>query len=342
MKDPQKHTIVESRGSKLDLSKGKTNTNAIPWNKAAARPRLSTIVGAPSNGALRHSPSANFSELIASTAVFDVDTVLLYLAKLDEVKYKKEKISLDSIKGGIKGEYAKEKELVRQVFCTQVAYILEILDNQKAKAPSASWASVFYHRGQKCEDVLPASKMAHYQHLLKNYLRILHKKEAKEGANATTTSRIKLGDSFQDFLNTHVTDPDSCLIGLQCSEEALKNVMRHVDPSSTDPSKPIISYQQLCSMVVEWGVGEDDAWMKEQIQKLCTTFRGVDKMEKGDVAIVAQGTEDGVKSMIFARFTGLKKNNNTHLEFFINPEESRTDWVSTFSHSHNPSSRFSR
>lgn len=92
------------------------------WSKAAARPRLSTIASpATAANALRHATSAtNFSELITTIPVFDIDTVLLYLGKLDETKYKKEKISLDSIKGGIKGDYAKEKELARQLFCNQV------------------------------------------------------------------------------------------------------------------------------------------------------------------------------------------------------------------------------
>ena len=322
--------VERSENTKL-----KGSSNQKSWNKSAERPRLSTVAAQPvlsnSGGTLRHANSAtNFSELITISSVFDVDTVLLYLTKLDDTKYKKEKISLDSIKGGITGEYAKEKEMVRQIFCNQMSYLLEVLDNQKSKASAASWASLFHQRGQKCEDVLPTNKLVHYQHLLKNYLRILRKKESKEGAYPVNTSRMKLAENLMDFFHTHSTDPDSCLIGLQCSEESLKSVMRHVDPSSADPSNPLtVSYPQLCSMIVEWGVGEDDGWMKEQIQKLCTTFRGVDKMERGDMAIVAHGSEDGIKTMIFARYTGAKKHNNTHLEFYLNPEESKMDWVST-------------
>lgn len=147
-----------------------------------------------------------------------------------------------------------------------------------------------------------------------------------------------MADLFLDFLQTHTVDPDSALIGLVCSEEGERNARRHLDvdpscaytiatPGST-PSPP--NYQQLCSMIVEWGVGEDDSWMKEQIQKLCATMRGVDKMEKGDVAIVGIAGEEGKKSMIFARFTGMTKNSHSHLEFFVNAEENKKDWVSSY------------
>eukprot|EP00026_Physarum_polycephalum_P000278 Phypoly_transcript_00278.p1 GENE.Phypoly_transcript_00278~~Phypoly_transcript_00278.p1 ORF type:complete len:1707 (+),score=276.94 Phypoly_transcript_00278:341-5461(+) len=322
----------EVQGNTINGEIAKPKGSAIAWNKAAAsaRPRLSTMtVQSPLNAAFRQATNpADLTESISNVSVFDMDTVLLFLVKLDETEYKKGKISLDSIKGGITGEYAKEKEQLRQLFCAQMASMLEVLDHQKSKAPAASWASLFYQRGQKCEDVLSHYRLLHYQHLLNNYLRILRKKEAKEGQNPTCTARIKVAEVFLDFLSSHTTDPDSCLIGLQCSEDAVRSVMRHVDPASTDPTNSTnVSYQQLCSMVVEWGMGEDDAWMKEQIQKLCTAFRGVDKMEKGDVAIVAQGSEDGTKTMIFARFTGMKKNNNTYLEFFISPEESKTEWI---------------
>lgn len=303
------------------------------WHKAAStpRPRIPTLgAGILTSGAsLRHTSSAaNFSELITSIPVFDIDTVILYLGKLDETKYKKEKLSLDSIRGGITGEYAKEKELMRQLFCDQLAYILEVLDNQKNKASAATWSYLFFQRSQRCQDIIPSNKIAHYHHLMKNYLRILKKKEMREEAHTVTTARIRLGESFMDFLQTHSTDPDSCLVGLPCSDESLKSVVRHVDPAATDTSNSMtITHHQLCSMIVEWGVGDDETWMKEQIQKLCTSFRGVDRMERGDLAIVALTTED-TKSMIFGRFTGMKKQNNTHLEFYVNSEESKTEWVS--------------
>jgi hypothetical protein len=274
-----------------------------------------------------------------------VETVILFLGKLDEVKYKKDKLSLESIKGGIKGEYTKEKEQVRQMFIEQLSHILDVLDSQRAKAPSSTWASLFYHKGQGCQDVTPLSKITHYQYLLKNYLRILRKRETKDGQNATTSAKIKVAENFMDFLQSHTTDPDSCLIGLACSEEAHKNVRRHVDvdpsfayataptPHGSIPSPP--NFQQLCTMVVDWGVGEDDTWMKEQIQKQCATLRGVDKLEKGDLAIIgtisaspdSEGREGG-RVMVFARHTGMKKNNNSHLEFFVNSEENKREWIS--------------
>lgn len=304
------------------------------WHKAASnpRPRLSTIHSGPlsTSGSLRHTQSAaSFSELITSIPVFDIDTVVQYLGKLDELKYKKEKISLDSIRGGITGEYAKEKELMRQLYCDQLAYVLEVLENQKNKAAAATWSYLFFQRSQKCQDIIPSNKIAHYQRLLKNYLRIIKKREVRDGAHPITTARIKLGESFMEFLNTHTTDPDSCLVGLPCSDESVKAVVRHVDPAATDTSNSsTITHHQLCSMIVEWGVGEDDAWMKDQIQKLCTNFRGVDRMETGDLGIIALTSEDTKKSMVFGRFTGVKKQNNTHLEFYVNAEESKKEWVS--------------
>lgn len=178
------------------------------WHRATSRPRLSTTSSFNTIPSLKHTtstlkldglppPSPKMDlpsklDIISNLPIFDVDTVVLYLSKLDEAKYKKEKLSLDSIKGGIKGEYAKEKDMVRQVFVENISHIMDVLDNQRSKAPSSSWASLFYRRSQKCQDVMALSRIQHYLLILKNYLRILRKREAKEGQNATISARIKV------------------------------------------------------------------------------------------------------------------------------------------------------
>jgi hypothetical protein len=78
--------------------------------------------------------------------------------------------------------------------------------------------------------------------------------------------------------------------------------------------------------MMEWSSIEDATRLRENIDYICSSFRGVNNIVKGDVVVVNiptpfQSDDGSERAFVYGRHTGARKNGL--YEFFINPDESK-------------------
>jgi hypothetical protein len=294
---------------------------------------------------------------VATSPNFEPDIVVALFSQLYDIRKPKNDLwaVMEALSPKDKDNY---KGNALSSFISQMERIITALDDQRSKIPAATWASLFSRRSIRCKDILQPDKATHLQRVVSHYTEALKRKEDKD--DPVVVMRLKTSERLLDFLSTHEVDPDSCLIGLPPSSEALSYVQHYIDLTLLSPSTPSSpslpppnnlhgspkisvgnsslnfnsssvrplppNYQQLVSIMMEWSAIDDGTAIKEHIESLCSSFRGVNNIIKGDVVVVnipgqLQSDDGSDRAFVYGRHTGARKNGL--YEFFINPDESK-------------------